>query len=90
MKKMLLSPTKKAKLWISRTTRMLRTQTSKFTTSMEELTSNGISSMLMNGRVNQAKVSSMKNSVSMLKDHSISSLNSMITDILISLTTETW
>jgi len=50
---------------------MLKIETSLFTTLMEESTNNGISFMLMNGRVNLERENLTKSSVSMLKDHSM-------------------
>jgi hypothetical protein len=80
---------KKERLWTSMVTLMLNRETLKSIQNTEESTNNGTSSMLTNGKVNQEKENSTKTSVSMLKDHSISSHNYHPTDILISLTTET-
>lgn len=48
----------------------MRTRTSFLARNMERQTSNGISSMLINGRENQRRENSMKILDSMLKDHS--------------------
>lgn len=50
---------------------------------MERLTNNGTSFMLMNGRENQAKENTVKDSVSMLKEISMWSQSCQIADILI-------
>lgn len=73
---------KEEKLWTFYQTEMLRTKTSKYIPNMEESTNNGILSMLTNGKVNQERESSMKNSVYMLKDHFMLSLNSKQIDTL--------
>jgi hypothetical protein len=49
---------------------MLKTETSLSGTNTERLTNNSISSMLTNGRVNQLRDNSIRDSVSTLKDHS--------------------
>jgi len=67
-----------------------RTETLESTLKRMESTSNGTSCTLTNGRVNLKRVSSMRNSVFMLKEISMLFLNCQITDILISLTTEIW
>jgi hypothetical protein len=51
---------RKAKSWKSQEMLILKTETSKLDPSMEESTSNGILSMLMNGRVSQEKENLMK------------------------------
>jgi len=58
--KMLLLSMRKAKSWKSQEMLILKTETSKLDPSMEESTSNGILSMLMNGRVSQEKENLMK------------------------------
>jgi hypothetical protein len=49
---------------------MLKTETSLSGTNTERLTNNSISSMLTNGRVNQLRDNSIRDSVSTLKYHS--------------------
>jgi hypothetical protein len=56
----------------------------------EQFTSNGILSMLINGRENQRRVNSMRDSDSMLKETSTLSHNFQTTDTLILSTTGTW
>jgi len=57
---------------------------------MIESHNNGMSSMLMNGRVNQERENSMKNMDFTSKDHSTSNLPLELTDTLKLSTTETW
>ena len=68
----LSSPMKKERLWTFQVTLMLNKETSKSTRSTEKQTSNGMSSMLMNGRVNLSRENSMKNLVYTLKEISTS------------------
>jgi len=63
-------------------------ETSWSTTRTTKSTNSGTSSMLMNGRENQEKESSMKSSVCMLNVHSISFHSFQTTNILTSLTIE--
>jgi hypothetical protein len=67
-------PTTKERSWMFKEMLMLKTETSLPTRNTEDSTSNGTLSMLTNGRVNQSKENSMKNSASMSKDHSTLSL----------------
>jgi len=69
---------------------MLKTETSRSMLNTVESTNSGTSSMLMNGRENQLRVNSMRNSVSLLKEISTLFLNYQKTDTLILSTTETW
>ena len=68
---------------------MVKTRTSKYTTNMERLTSNGMSSILMNTRMNQLRESSTKDSDFTSKEISTLSQHSHQEDILILSTTET-
>jgi len=67
-----------------------RTETSRDKTNMEELTNNGTSFTLTNGKVNQEKENSMKTSVSMLRETSTLYLNCQTIDISIYSTTDRW
>jgi hypothetical protein len=69
--KMLLLSTREERLSKFKEILILKTETFKLPIRMEILTNNGTSSMLMNGKENQEKESSTKNSDSMLKDHSM-------------------
>jgi hypothetical protein len=62
--------TREEKFLKSKVTSTLRTETSVSTTQLEVFTKSGISSMLMNGKVNQEKENLTRSSASMLKDHS--------------------
>jgi hypothetical protein len=73
---------RKARFWKFKEMLIKRTEISRLETNMEESTNNLISSMSMNGRVNQLRVSLMKNLGLLLKDHSSSFLNCHQTDIL--------
>jgi hypothetical protein len=82
-------PTKEERSGMFKVDLIKRTETSLLTTSMERLTNNLMSYMLMNGRVNQPRDNSIQDSDSMLKDHSTLSQEWVSTDILISSTTKT-
>jgi hypothetical protein len=70
---------------------MLKTETSWLIAKTTKLsTNNGISSMLINGRENQLRDNSIRDSVSTLREISTLSQNFQTTDTLISSTTETW
>ena len=69
-----LSPMKKERSLRSKEILMLNKEISLWVTKQLPSINNGTLSMLMNGRENQERENSMKNSVSTLKDHSISFL----------------
>jgi uncharacterized protein YjcR len=88
----------KEHLWLMREERllkfkvelMLKTETLLSETKTTKSTNNGMSSMLINGRENQLRDNSIRDSDSMLREISTLSQNFQRTDILISSTTETW
>jgi len=88
---MLTLSMKRASISMFKVLLTLKEDTSNVTRiNQERSISNGISSTLTNGKVSQPRVSSMRNSASMSKEISMSFQKCQITDILISLTTETW
>jgi len=74
--------TREERSWMSKEMLMARTKTFKYGTSMVNSTNNGMLSILMNGRENQAKENSMKTSDSMSKDHSTLFHRWLLTDTL--------
>jgi len=88
---MLTLSMKRANISMFKVLLTLKEDTSNVTrTNQERSISNGILSTSINGKVSQPRVSSMRNSASMSKEISMSFQKCQITDILISLTTETW
>jgi hypothetical protein len=87
--KMLLSQMRKERYLKFKETLTRRIETLRLNHNTEESTNNGTSSMLMNGRVNPAKVNLTKSSVSMSKEISTLFLNYQTTDMLKFTTTET-
>jgi hypothetical protein len=78
-----MSSMREARLWRLLETSTKRTETFESIVEIMDFINNGISSMLMNGRENQERESSMRSSDFTLKDHSTLFLNYQTTDILI-------
>ena len=81
--------TRKERSGMSKEESMVRTRTSKYSTRMERLTSNGMLSILMNTKLNQLRVSSTKDSVFTLRETSTLSQHFHQEDILILSLTKT-
>jgi len=78
----LLSSMSMVKSWMFKVDMIVKTETSLFTTSMEESTNNLTSSMLMSGRENLKRVHSMTDLGFMLREISTLSPNYQSTDTL--------
>jgi hypothetical protein len=78
------------RLWKFLEVLIMKTKTFRSTTSTEESISNGLSSMLTNTQTSQSKENSTLTSVCILRETSTLSPSYLLTDTLISSTTETW
>jgi hypothetical protein len=88
--KVLMLSMRKERLLKSRVDSIMKTETSLSETETIRSTNNGILFTLMNGRENQLRDNSTRDSDSMLKETSTSNLNFQTTDISISSIIGTW